>query len=240
MVVVPTVPASGHLRAILINNGSSKTSSAFVDLILSAENATEMNLSTDSIFSPLDWVPYRTSMQYELSDDVVGPSYGEGLKSIHIKFRSVDLIESDVFVATITLDSRPPVVGTYPILINSAAFVTSDRNVTLTFDATDAVNMELLNEDQLNTFRGTIVPYVSELPWQLSQGNGNKSVYVRFFDDINNITTFYSANILLIGQSLDNIAISAATGIQYVNEKFITIQGTSDFDGIIKLDIKKE
>jgi len=175
-----------------------------------------------------------------LADDVVGPSYGEGLKSLYIKFRSIDLIESDVFVATITLDSRPPVVGTYPILINSAAFVTSDRNVTLTFDATDAVSMELLNEDQLNIFRGIVAPYVSEMPWQLSQGNGNKSIYVRFFDNINNVTTFYSANILLIGQSLDNVVILAPTGIQYVNEKFITVRGISDSNGIIKLDIKKE
>ena len=67
-----TVPASGDLRAVLINNNASKTNNPSVDLILSAEDATEMMISNASDFAGAVWETFVTAKEWTLADEQVG------------------------------------------------------------------------------------------------------------------------------------------------------------------------
>lgn len=233
--VAPTVPASGDLRAILINNDAEKTNNLTVDLILSADDATEMNLSTSSTFDPLAWESFCTAKEFELD----GP--GDGLKEIYVKFRSADLTESDVFSASITLDTAPPKVGTVPVMINGGDLVTTSRVTTLTLDATGASVIEILNEDELSSFQGTQMSYATTVSWTLSPGNGRKQVYVKFIDDIGNATSFLSAEVVLRGQqSGENFDITEPVNGTYTTDKFITARGTADFNSEVEIRITPE
>ena len=237
--VAPIVPAPGHLRAILINNGASKTNNAHVDLILSAENATEMIISNESDFSGATWQPYCSAVEFDLKDEKIGPGYGDGTKTVYVKFRSADLTESNVFTASIVLDTTTPRVGPIPVIINDGSSTTDSRQVTLHLNATDAQWIEILNEDEQQYFQGTQMPYSETVAWTLSEHNGQKEVFVRFIDDIGNTTPFYSATVLLIGQSIQGtLRITEPIDGTYTTDKFINIKGIADFDSQVDLDIE--
>ena len=65
-----------------------------------------------------------------------------------------------------------------PFTINNNAKVTNERDVTLTFQVEKMVEMAISNTPD---FAGSIYqPYVSSTSWKLSEGTGEKTVYVRF------------------------------------------------------------
>jgi hypothetical protein len=238
MVVPLIVPAPGHLKAIMINNNASRTNNPTVDLILSALGATEMKISNDVSLAGAVWEPYTTAKQWELRDDLPGPAYGDGEKIVYVKFQSVSQI-SDVFSASIILDTTPPLVGAVPIIINGGALKTDTRQVTLILNATGADLVEIFNEiDIENITGGTIYPYQNTLNWTLSEGNGIKTVYVTFMDVIGNKSSFFSASITLIGQTVSVpviIPVSSPT-----TKPFVSIQGTGDPGASVQINITKE
>lgn len=236
--VSPIVPKTGELRAILINNDAEKTNSPIVDLILSAQHAAEMMLSNDPDFTGASFETFVTAKQWTLADEQVGPGFGDGEKTVYVKFRSITLNESDVHSATITLDTSPPIVGALPILINEGAVTTNNRQVTLILDASDAATVEIFNEDELETFtEGTVLPYAATISWQLSEGNGTKRVLVAFRDDIGNSSAFFSDRITLVGQAAgDPVVTEPADGV-VTTDHFITVRGTGNPGSLVQIDI---
>jgi len=237
--ITPIVPATGHLRAILINNNAPRTRSPIVDLILSAEDATEMMLSNVADFTGASWEMYVSAKEWIVLDEIVGPGFGDGEKTVYVKFRSSTPIESAAHSATIYLDTAPPVVGPTPIRINNNELTTNSRDVILRFDVTGASFIEILNEVDEVTLHGTRVPYASQVSWTLSPNNGRKTVLANFFDDIENSTGFFSAEIILVGQAPnDPIILSPADG-SITADHFITITGVGDPDSAIRVKITK-
>lgn len=234
------VPAPGDLRAILINNGAEATNSSRVDLILSAQGATEMLLGTDEAFTGSVWEPYVTAKSFFLADEEIGPGFGDGTKTVFVKFRNIDLNESDVFSASILLDTTPPVVGAIPVLINDGALETDSRQVTLTLSATGATSIVILNEIQLEQIVGVEQPFSTTVTHTLSEENGQKEVFVNFIDDIGNDTGFFSARIILTGQPIGDPVIIEPPDETETTDHFITVRGTSDPGVIIRVDIDED
>ena len=241
MVVPLIVPEPDQLKAITINNGALKTKNSTIDLMLSAQGAIEMMISNDPSFTtdfPV-WETYVSAKEWEVQDALVGPGFGDGEKTVYVKFRSISEV-SDIFSATITLDTSPPIVGAVPIMVNSGALKTDTQQVVLLLDAIGADQVEIFNEvDLLFISGGTIVPYQTTINWTLSEGNGIKTVYVTFMDNIGNKSSFFSGSITLIGQTASiPVVLAPTSGI--VTSPFISIQGTGDPGANVQVNITKE
>lgn len=94
---------------------------------------------------------------------------------------------------TINYDNVPPTDGT--ISINGGAPNTTDTLVTLTLSATDAVQM-IISEDVTFT-DASYQPYATSVNFELSNGDGEKTVYVKFKDAAGNETEAISSTIIL-------------------------------------------
>lgn len=235
------VPAPTDLKAILINNNAAKTNSPVVDLTLSAQDVTEMQISNESDFAGASWEEFVTSKEWSLKDEVVGPAFGDGEKTVYVKFRDASLTESDVYSATIFLDTQPPVVGPVPLMVNGGSLRTTNRQVTLFLDASNAATVLVFNEDELDMpDAGTEVEYSGTIQWTLSEDNGTKTVYVVFIDDVGNRSSFFSDNITLTGQSVGEPTITEPMDGSSTTDHFVTVKGLGDPESDIQIQIEGE
>ncbi|MCX6752115.1 MAG: DUF5011 domain-containing protein [Candidatus Nomurabacteria bacterium] len=108
-------------------------------------------------------------------------------------------------------DTTPP-IGT--ILINGGALYTNTRNVILTLSATD--DLSAVTEMKIANYTSyhDLEPYVTSKNWELTNGDGLKTVRVKFKDQAGNETaTGISATI-----TLDTIApVINLTGLSTIN-----------------------
>jgi hypothetical protein len=246
MVVPLIVPAPGYLLAIMINNNATKTNDPFVDLMLSAQNATHLKVSNDPFLIGAVWEAFVSAKQWEVKDEVVGPSHGDGPKTIYVQFGqgvvpppAVPTQISGIYSATIILDTAPPVVGPVPIMINGGTLETNVRQVQLTLNASGAQNVRLFNDtDLVMLTSGTILPYSPTMDWTLSESNGIKSVYITFIDDVGNETSLFSGSITLIGQTADNPIITEPVDGSFTTDPFIDVKGRGNPGAVVEIEIK--
>jgi len=71
---------------------------------------------------------------------------------------------------------------TATVLINNGAAVTNSRNVTLALNAVDPTGVATMQFSNDNVFYSAEEPYAATKAWSLSDGDGFKTVYVRFRD----------------------------------------------------------
>ena len=161
---------------ITINSGAAYTTFTRVTLALNAPGAISMRFSNDnSTWS--GWRPYGQIDAWDLAG-------GDGLKTVYAQFK--DNLEniSDSALATITLDTTPPVGA---VLINGGAAYTNLYPVSLTLAATGASQMRFSNN---GVFDGVSWEnYAAGKAWILdTNGNdGLRIVYVQFKDETGNI-----------------------------------------------------
>jgi hypothetical protein len=238
----PVVPGTLGPFVILINGGALKTNSSLVDLTLNAEwdETLEMIISEFDTFLSSVWQPYQTSVPYQFNNTSDGP------KVVFVKFRITltggFLRESAVYSATITKDSKAPVLAEPPILINAGSPFTRDRTVNLLFNVIeDPVAMQIVNEADYNpsSFSTlTWIPYQSQIAWLLSDGNGNKRVFARFKDDIDNTTVFVSAAIIYNRDLPRAPVITTPTRGSVVNQRVIRVEGTAEPGAIVTVTVR--
>ncbi|NOZ85769.1 MAG: hypothetical protein GXP49_05830 [Deltaproteobacteria bacterium] len=92
--------------SITIGDGANYVSSVEVVLGLSAEGASEMEVSNDSGLSGAVWQPYSPALNWRLSG-------GDGVKSVYARFRDPAGNETDIVEATVTLDTRGGIEGKF-------------------------------------------------------------------------------------------------------------------------------
>ena len=95
-VVVQVAPAPVTVGNIMINNGDATTTNPVVTVTISSTGASQMKVSTDASFAGKDWEAYTTSKGITLTSDI-------GTKSVFVKFKNAQGIESDVYSDTIAV-----------------------------------------------------------------------------------------------------------------------------------------
>ena len=193
-------PTNGSVQ---IDGGADFTNQITVTLDLLAQDATsavdEMTFSNDNI----SWesaVPYATTAEWQLD------GVGDGLKTVYAQFWDAAGNPSEVVSDTITLDSAGPTNGS--VLIDSDADFTNQITVTLDLlaqDATGAVDEMAFSNDNISW--ESAVPYATTAEWQLDGvGDGLKTVYAQFWDEVGNPSAVVSDTI-----TLDRVAPAAVT-----------------------------
>lgn len=237
----PLVPGSLGPFIILINGGAEKTNSSLVDLSLNAESepTLEMIIFENDSFSTAIWEPYQSSTTYQFVDT------SDGIKTVYVKFRiTVDSAfrESEIYNTTINKSTKAPTLVDPSILINGGSPFTRESTVTLLFNVLDnPTEMQIVNEVDYNplTFNSLIwIPYQQELSWVLSSGNGNKRVYARFKDEVDNTTIFTSAAIIY-NQDLPRApVITTPTRGSVVNQRVIRVEGTAEPGALVTVTVR--
>jgi ELWxxDGT repeat protein len=194
---------------IQINSNSLYTNNPQVILNLSCDDGPgigcwQVDLSTDGNFNIEKAVSFTSTMPYTL------PA-GDGVKTIYARFRDAANNWSMLYSSSITLDTTKPASASIDIIANSqVAGSTNSPLVSLALSATDAntiTQMSLRNES------GTwfTYPYATTFAWALSQGEGPKTVSVKFKDAAGNWSDPVSASITL-DTTAPNTKISPAGG----------------------------
>jgi len=185
-----TLDSTAPEGSVTINGGAASTNKTLVNLTLSAADArgvTQMQFSNDGInfFAP---VPYATTATLNLLP-------GDGPKTIRARFIDEAGNVSAPVADSITLSSAPP---TGSVIINAGAPLTNSANATLTLSATSpsgAVTQMQLSKDGVNYF--AFEPYATTRAVTLLPGDGVRTIYVRFRDEIGNVSAPIAAEIVL-------------------------------------------
>jgi hypothetical protein len=182
---VDTAAPSG--LAVSIQEGSHTTDPA-ITVLLSASGADEVAIQESADFSGATYEAYATQKAFVLSG-------GDGLKTIYVQVRDAAGWTNGPVSVDVTLDESGPTAGGTPIVIAGGASGTSVRTVTLTIDGGDADEMQV---SESSTFAGASWEAISaSRAFELSAGDGVKTVYVRFRDTAGNTTGSYDDTIAL-------------------------------------------
>jgi hypothetical protein len=151
-----------------INNNAAKTGQRNVTLNnIATKSPTEYQASESSTFVGATWQPYSASPVFNLSA-------GDGTKTVYFKVRNAGG-ESNVVSDSIVLAALP-VINAFSI--NDGAASTNVRSVSLDSTVANAVTHYIASE--VSSFvSATWQPYTPNAPFQLSGGNGTKTVYFK-------------------------------------------------------------
>lgn len=186
-IIVDQTPPTGNIS---INNDQN-TNNPNVTLSLSNINdgsngsgVTQVGFSNDN--ETFDWYPCTESIITE--NWTLSP--GDGQKTVYMKLKDAlgnETPNENAIPATITLDTTPP-GGSFTI--NAGAGLTTSQLVMLTLEASDELSgvakMQFSND---GTNFSTAEEFKPTKYWTLSDGEGTKTVYVKFTDTVGNTTT---------------------------------------------------
>ncbi len=160
------------VATLVINGDVALTNNPDVVLTSTVTGATQMRFSNNGADWSA-WQPAGETLNWTLAGD-------QGLNTVYGEYRdaagNVTPAEDDI-----TLDSLAP-EGTF--VINGGAGVTNNAAVTLTMTVTGADQMQFSNDGV--TYEDP-VPYASSYPWNLTAGDGPKTVHARFTDTAGNL-----------------------------------------------------
>jgi uncharacterized delta-60 repeat protein len=184
---------------ISINSDDQYTTTTSVNLILSATDIDlssgikEMTICNDASFVGCSWESYSTSKSWNLTE-------GDEIKTVYVKFRDNSDNESVTYSDSITLESTPPVGS---VTINTGDVYAENLSIDLTIFAEDAVSgvsdMMICNSSDFSSCSWE--SYSVSKSWNLVEGDGSKSVYIKFRDNLGNESISYSDDIVLDTQA---------------------------------------
>ncbi|UQZ34807.1 hypothetical protein C2I18_15495 [Paenibacillus sp. PK3_47] len=208
--------------SIHINSSAAATQLPDVTLYLTASDPENqplhMQFSNDNV-TWSSWEPYTTSKSWILAT-------GDGTKTVYMKLRDSDFLESAVYSDNIMLDTTAPDGS---LSINYDAVTTSSQNVVLDISGSDAnvpVEMRFSNETGMWS---AWEPVTGSKVWTLTSGDGTKTVTVELRDALGNV------NALSKSISLDTTLpiVTGVTNGQVTNQELtITFnEGTATLNG---------
>ncbi len=167
--------------SISINDGDFFTKSTAVELSLqsndSGSGVDQVAFSTDGI-TWTSWEPFKVSKSFNL------PS-GDGKKYVYYYVK--DKVNNTAIVNdTIILDSTPPY--SLSISINNGTSETNSTNVILTLKAHDALSgVHLMSFSNNGINWGSWLNYSNSTSYNLSTGDGEKTIFFRVMDLVGNV-----------------------------------------------------
>jgi PKD repeat protein len=173
-IILDTTLPTGSIN---INNGTAATNSTKVTLNLTSGDTgsglKEMSFSNDGVnFSDPEAIAATKSWFL---------TAGDGDKTVYVKFTD-NAGNSSVFSDTITLDTTPP-GGTFNI--NGGALYANDPAVTLNLTGITGSPAQMRFSNNNSTW-SSWVAYANSYGWNLSAGDGLKTVYGQFKDALGN------------------------------------------------------
>ena len=212
-ILADTVIPTGSIN---VNSSALYTASQTVTLNLSGTD-TSSGISTMSFSSDnINWtepVAYATSKTFTL------PA-GDGAKTVYVKYYDKAGNVSAVYSKSILLDTVQP---TGAIDINSGAVYATSASVTLNLSGTDAGSgIAKMSFSTNNTTWTTPETYAASKKLTLPSGDGNKTVYVKYYDKAGNVSAVYSKSIVL--DTLPPVGtIKVNGGAIYINQAAVTL-----------------
>jgi formylglycine-generating enzyme required for sulfatase activity len=193
-----------HTQPVISINGNAQfTITRQVSLTLLANNAVKMMLANNSDFSGVVWENYSTVKNWSLT-------IGEGQKTVYFKVKYEDNSESSASNATINPQPINP-----GIIINTNEAYTSARNVSLSLTASGSNLQMKLSENADFTGSGW-ESFISSKSFELSTGDGEKTVYAKFKNDFE-IETTVSDKILPLSVQNQQIKIGESDTTNTLN-----------------------
>ncbi|MGI6240962.1 MAG: Ig-like domain repeat protein [Candidatus Omnitrophota bacterium] len=125
----------------------------------------------------------------------------------------------------------PPVTGT--IAINAGAAYALSPTVQLKLSAPDngsgmRVGGMSFSNDNINW--SPIIPYAKSKTYELPSGDGEKTVYVRYYDEAGNVSETCFASIILDTRSPEG-SVAVNGGVKYIHEARVTLNLSAIDDG---------
>jgi len=171
--------------SLLINGGNGFTTSRDVTLNITANGATYMKIDNDTAFSNMsNWISIASTYSFTLPSGVSNPR-------VYLRVRD-DAGNQKTTSDNITVDDQGPT--NLSISINSGASYTNSTSAMLTFSANGGPSTMYIKNSG-----GSWVSYnyATSLSWNLSSGDGSKTVYFNAADSGGNNGTETSATITL-------------------------------------------
>ncbi|WMT41819.1 hypothetical protein RE628_04965 [Paenibacillus sp. D2_2] len=116
-----------------------------------------------------------------------------------------------------TID-KTPFAGT--IQINQGSGYTNDTNVTLNLTVTELNGARMAFSNDGITW-SSLEPFLATMQWALSSGEGNRTVYVKFLDDEDNVT-IQTANVVL-DQTKPSGTFQINNGAAFTNSRTVEL-----------------
>jgi ELWxxDGT repeat protein len=187
------VDATRPTGGLMINNGSTLTKSASVQLNLTCGDGSgigcwQVVFSSDGIPNIDLAVPFAATMQYTLPT-------GDGPKTVYANYRDAANNWSIPYNSSIILDTLKP-TGTIAINAGSSGYA-GIQNVTLTLSASDTNGIALMQFSNDNINWSTPEAYSTSRAWALASVDGVKTIHARFQDPAGNWSDPVSAAITL-------------------------------------------
>lgn len=175
---------------IIINSGreytNNKTRSVYIEL--NAQDAVQMRVSTRNDFLQTQWVPFRR----EIKDFKIPPP--DGKKEIFVQYRDRAGNVSPTVSASVIIDLDPP-TGC-KVEIEDGLAMTNKKIVKIKAKAEGATEMIVRG--------GEWMPYKDVFDWELTGGDGEKTITMKFRDAVGNESQVVSDVIFLDSQPPSN------------------------------------
>ena len=185
---VDTTPPAG---GVVIDGGRGIAPAQDVTLSFDATDrygVSQVMVDDSADFPDGYWRPYVGSMPWHLP-------WGDGSKTVYAKFKDANGWESAIASDSIVLDTFPPVGS---ISIDGGAEFTNTTSVALSIDATDLTGVSDMRVGEASDLAGAVWrPFGRSLGFELSKGDGEKSVYVSFRDPLGHVSVPIRATIVL-------------------------------------------
>lgn len=214
-----TLDKAAPTGTFVINQGAEYTSSNDVTLSMSV-NGNEEGLQMSFSESGGPWTtpePFQETKNWTLSG-------GDGDKTIGVRLRDKAGNITD-YSDTIKLDTVKP---TGSVTINNGAAVVNSRNVTLALTASDTSNMDvrLANEDNAWSSWGA---FSAAKDWELTGGDGTKTVQMEIRDQAGNVTTV--SDTITLDQNVPDVEGVEDGGIYNKDVEITFSEGTATLNG---------
>ncbi|MFA5021244.1 MAG: hypothetical protein WC517_04270, partial [Patescibacteria group bacterium] len=211
-----TLDTTAPTGSIDVNSGAQYANSRSVILNLSGMDT---GSGMDRMSFSTNGVNWTTAEGYVATKNFTLPS-GDGNKTVYVKYYDKAGIASPVYSKSILLDQTAP---TGSIDINSGAQYTSSRSVTLNLSGADTgygVDRMSFSTDSV-----TWTPpeaYSSTKALTLPPGDGNKTVYVKYYDMAGNASARYAKSIL-VDQTAPTGSMNINSGAAHTVSSTVTL-----------------
>ena len=166
----------GGFVGIWIDDGAALTNKTEAVIKTVFPGATHMQLAETSDFLNSFWEIYIESKKWQFSSE-------DGLKTIYCRFKGGKADPTEVFTASILLDTTAPEVE---MKINNEATVTATTSVTLTFSFSVAPTQMKIANTTAPASTAAWIPFSDTVSWVLPTSDGEKVVYSVFRDGASN------------------------------------------------------